>query len=115
METIYAAIGLFGAAALGGMYLLSLVLKERQRPKAIAFAHGTLAVSGVIVLIVYSLKNPGPVGSLVVFAMAAMGGFVMIYKDLTTGHVPKWLGIVHGLLAITGFILLIAFAAGNNP
>jgi hypothetical protein len=114
METIYAAIGLFGAAALGGVFLLSLVLRERERPKAIIFLHGLLAVSGVIVLIVYSLNNPGPIGSIVIFLIAATGGLVMAYKEFTTKQVPKWLAIVHGLLAITGFIVLLVFAAKNK-
>lgn len=110
MEMIYAAIGLVAAAALGGAYLLSQVLRDKQPPTAVPYIHGLLAVSGVIVLIVYSLKNPGPIGSIVVFAMAAIGGLVMLYKNIKGEKFPKWLAVAHGLIAVVGFILLIVFA-----
>jgi hypothetical protein len=111
MEIIYAALTVFGMAALGGIYLLSLVLRDKQTPKLVAAIHGLFAVSGLILLIVYCTKyNPGPGLSIGIFVVAALGGFVLIYKDLTEKKVPKWLGIVHGLTALTGYIILLVFA-----
>jgi hypothetical protein len=111
MELIYAALAVFGIAALGGIYLLSLVLRDKQTPKSIAFIHGLFAVSGLILLIVYCIRNqPGPGLSIGIFVVAALGGLVLIYKDLTENKVPKWLGIVHGLAAVTGYITLLVFA-----
>ena len=110
MEMIYAAIGLIAAAALGGIYLLSQVLRDKQPPSAVPYIHGLLAVSGVIVLVVYSLKNPGPIGSLIVFGIAATGGLVMLYKNITGEKIPKWLAVVHGFAAVIGFFLLLVFA-----
>lgn len=111
METIYAAIAIFGMAAIVGLYLLSLVLRSKSTPKGVVVTHGLLAVTAVILLIVYSVGNtPGPWTALVVFAIAATGGIALAYKDITGQAVPKWLGVVHGATAVVGFILLLVFA-----
>jgi hypothetical protein len=111
MELIYGALATFGIAALGGIYLLSLVLRDKQTPKLVALIHGLFAVTGLILLIVYCTKNtPGPVVSIGIFVVAALGGLILIYKDLTDNKVPKWLGIVHGLAAVSGYIALLVFA-----
>ena len=114
MTTIYAAIAVFGIAALAGVYLLSLVLRDKQTPKLVSALHGFFAVTGLVLLIVYCLQNtPGPVLSIAIFSVAALGGFVLIYQDITGNKVPKWLGIVHGLAAVTGYIVLLLFAFGH--
>jgi hypothetical protein len=111
MEIIYAALATFGIAALGGIYLLSLVLREKETPKLVSAIHGLFAVSGLILLIVYCTKyQPGPGLSIGIFVVAALGGLILIYKDLTEKKVPKWLGIVHGLAAVTGYVTLLVFA-----
>ncbi len=108
---IYTAIAFFSLAALLGMFLLGFVLKGKETPKAVVFSHGPLAAIGLILLIVYTFSHsPGPIESLVLFILAATGGVVMVYRDITGKKVPKWLAIVHGLLAVAGFIFLIIFA-----
>lgn len=111
MEIIYATIAILGLAAIIGMYLLSLILRTKSTPKAVSALHGLLAVTALILLIVYAMGNkPGPWPSIIIFIITALGGLVLIYRDLTGKSIPKWLGIVHGLAAITGFALLILFA-----
>ena len=111
MEIIYATITIFGLAAIVGMYLLSLILRTKSTPKAVSALHGLLAGTALILLIVYTLGNkPGPWPSVIIFTIAALGGLVLIYRDLTGKTIPKWLGITHGLTAILGFVLLILFA-----
>jgi hypothetical protein len=111
MGTIYAAIAIFGMTAILGMYLLSLVLRSKTTPNGLAFTHGLLAVTALILLIVYCFRyNNGPWESLIVFLIAAAGGITLGYRDITGQPIPKWLGIVHGLAAIIGFILLLCFA-----
>jgi hypothetical protein len=113
MGTIYIAIGFFALAALLGMYLLSFVLRGKETPKAIVFTHGPVAAIGIILLVVYLFKGgPDPWESLVLFVLAAMGGLYMISRDLTGRPIPRWLAVVHGLLAVTGFVLLLVFAFG---
>ena len=111
MGTIYSAIAILGMTAILGMYLLSLVLRNKTTPKGVSIMHGLFAVTGLVLLIVYCLgNNPGPLESIIVFSIAALGGFILIYKDITGQKIPKWLGIVHGLTAVTGYILLLCFA-----
>jgi len=111
MKIIYAAITIFGMAAILGTYLLSLVLRNRETSKPAAIVHGLFAITGLILLIVYSKGNEGsPIVSIVVFTIAAMGGLILVYKDLTGKKIPKWLGIAHGLTAVIGFAFLILFA-----
>lgn len=105
------AIVFFVLAALLGLYLLSFVLQNKNTPKGVAFTHGPLAATGLIILIIYSFFNsPAPIISIILFVLAALGGIMLIYRDITGKSVPKWMAIGHGLIAITGFILLLIFA-----
>jgi hypothetical protein len=111
MATIYAAIAIFGMTAILGMYLLSLILRNKSTPKGVTIIHGVMAAVALVLLIIFCFgPTPGPWPSIIVFTIAAMGGFVLNYRDITGKKVPKWLGIVHGLAAITGFIMLLCFA-----
>ena len=113
MTTLYTVIAIFGMAAIFGMYLLSLILRNKTTPKGVTFAHGALAAVALVLLIVYAIRHsPGPWTIVIIFALAASGGFILNYRDITGKSIPKWLGIGHGLLAITGFILLLVFAFG---
>jgi len=107
---ISAAIGFFALAAILGMILLSFVIKGKHTPKAIVFSHGPLAIIGVILLIIYSAgHNPKPIESIILFVIAATGGLILVSRDMVGKVVPKWLAIVHGLIALGGFIALLAF------
>lgn len=115
METIYAAIAILGMTALLGMYLFTLLLRNKSTPKGVTIIHGLLAVVALILLFIYCFKQDGgPWTSIVVLIVAASGGLILNYRDITGKSVPKWLGIVHGLVAIVGFLLLIYFAFGEK-
>ncbi len=115
MNTLYTIIGLFAVGALIGLYLLTLILKNKETPKAVTFIHGGFVVVALILLIIYLTKNkPGPVESVVLFALAAMGGIFLVYRDITGKKIPKWLAVAHGLLAITGFIFLLLYTFGKD-
>lgn len=107
---IYTSIAFFALAAILGMILLSYVLREKETPKGVVFTHGPLAAIGLILLILYTVNQPGPVESIVLFTIAALGGVVMLVKDLSGKKIPKWLAVLHGLLAVSGFIFLLVFA-----
>ena len=104
------AILFFALAALLGLYLLSFVLQNKNTPKGVAFTHGPLAAAGLIILIIYAFfHHPSPIVSIILFVLAALGGVMLIWRDLTGKSVPKWMAIGHGLTAIVGFIFLIIF------
>lgn len=107
---IVSAVVLFSLAALLGIFLLSFVLRGKQTPKAVTFTHGPLAAIGLVLLVIYAFQHdPAPTGSLLLFIIAAAGGFVLIALDLTRKAVPKWLALAHGLIAVTALILLLRF------
>jgi hypothetical protein len=107
---LISAVVLFSLAALLGVFLLTFVLRGKQTPKAVTFAHGPLAAAGLVLLIIHVFQHrPAPVASLLLFAIAAIGGFVLIALDLTRTSVPKWLALMHGTIAAAGLILLLRF------
>lgn len=100
---------LFALAAILGLVLLIKIFKEEETPKLVVYSHGAAAAIGLILLIV-AYMNQGEsmlMISLLVFLVAALGGFVMFGKDITGKKVPKWLAVVHALAAVTGFALLL--------
>lgn len=104
------AIIFFLIAAIMGAILLSYVLRNKNTPKALAFTHGTFAAIGIVLLIVCAVICVSkPVVSLTLFIIAALGGFTLIYRDLTGKTLPKWLAVGHGLIAVTAFIFLLIF------
>jgi hypothetical protein len=110
MNTLYLIIALFALGALIGMYLLALVLQKKETPKFVAFIHGVFVAAALVLLIIYNSSHPGLIESIVLFVMAALGGVVLIFRDLTGKPIPKWLAVAHGLIAVTGFIFLLMFA-----
>lgn len=107
---LYTAIAFFSLAAILGLTLASFVLRGKSTPKALVLVHGPFAAIGIFLLLVYAFyQSPKPIASLVLFIIAALGGFVMLYRDLTGQVLPKWLAVAHGLIAITGFAFLLAF------
>jgi hypothetical protein len=114
MNTIFIAIGAFAIAALGGLYLLSHVLRDKETPKLVTLLHGLFAVAGVVLLIMGVMKGHGPVVPLAIFVVAALGGLTVVYFDLTGKKIPKWLAMMHGVIAVIGFVALLLFAFGGN-
>lgn len=112
---LYAIIGLFALAAILGMTLLSYVLKDKETPKGVMIVHGLFAAVALVLLLLYVFNNtPGPLESAVLFVIAALGGFILVARDITGKKIPKWLAVTHGVIAVAGFIFLIMFSI-NQP
>ncbi len=111
---LYTTIAVFALAAIVGVVLISHVLKNKPVPIAAAIIHGLFAAVAIVLLILYTTGNrPGPIESLVLFIIAALGGFIMIARDISGKTVPKWLAVAHGLLAASALMLLLAYAIGR--
>ena len=107
---LMSALGFFLLAVVLGIYLLSLVLRSKQIPKAVAMIHGLFAAVGLILLVIYPFYyNPAPILSLILFVFAALGGITMAYKGITGKPVPAWMAMGHGTMAIIGVATLIVF------
>lgn len=98
---------LFLLATIFGMILFTYIIKGRETPLVIAFLHGPLAIAALILLGIYAVNNsPGVLVTLILFFIAALGGFVMAIKDFNGEKIPRSLAVLHGVIAITaiGFL-----------
>lgn len=107
---LMSALGFFLLAVVLGLYLLSLVLRSKKIPKAVAMTHGFFAAIGLILLVVYPFYyKPAPMTSMILFIFAALGGLTMMYKGITGKPVPAWMALGHGTVAIIGVATLVVF------
>lgn len=107
---VIAAIILLSIAALLGIILLTYVLRNKPTPKGLAFIHGPVAFIAVVVLLVYAVTTTNEHKhweSIILFLTAALGGIILIYRDLTGKSIPKLLAVAHGLIAVTGYVILL--------
>lgn len=103
---------LFALAAVLGLTVASQIFKKRETSKAVALAHGAFAAAGLVVLIVYALHNAHPwlTTAIVLFVVAALGGAVLFVNDLRKKPGPVGLVIIHALVAVVGVVLVLLVA-----
>lgn len=105
------AIVLFAIAALGGLVMAIGHFRGRTPPKpAIAAVHGVVAAAGLVVLLL-AVMNIGaggaPALALVLFLLAALGGFALLGFHLRRKPLPGGLVGAHGLVAVVAFLVLL--------
>jgi hypothetical protein len=98
------ALVLFGLAALGGATLLARRLKGGNPALGLAMAHGTAAAGGLVTLIVAVVGGAGGlhVVALVIFGVAALGGFYLLSFHLRGRLLPLGVVLVHATVAVAG-------------
>ena len=107
------AIILFAIAALGGLTMAILHFRGRTPPPAwLAVLHGIFAACGLIVLVlaVIQAATHGATVALVLLLIAALGGFTLLSFHIRRRALPNALVIGHALIAVAGFIVLLAAA-----
>jgi hypothetical protein len=107
---IYSTLIIFGLTTILGLYLSSLVLRNKQTPKVVIAVHGVLTLSGFVFLIFYC---PATLMITLCFSIATILGLVLLYQDLTGAKFSKWLCYAHGFMTIAGFVLLFVYAVGR--
>lgn len=108
-------IVLFGIAAVGGLLLGILRLRERALPMPLSLIHGAVAAAALVSLIVAVLGGPAAPavwGALVLFLVAAGGGFVAFSFHLRGRALPRPLLFVHGGAAVVAYLVLLYGALG---
>lgn len=107
--TVWAAV-LFAAAALGGAVMVVQRLGERKIPMGLALLHGLAAASGLVLLLLAVLQGAAAglaTIALVLFVLAALGGFYLFASYLRTGSFPVPVMFVHAGVAVLAFLLLV--------
>lgn len=110
---LYIIIGLFAVAAMAGVILANAIISGRpETPKAAVVAHGLFAASALGLLIYFAIENPDgyPRLATVLFIIAALGGGVLLIRDLKGKPGPVGLVVVHAVVAVAAFALLLVFA-----
>lgn len=109
---IILTIVLFALAAVFGVILITKLLSKKPLNKPVVYTHGLLAATALVLLIIYSIQNDGnyPRLSVIIFVVAAIGGFVLFINDYRKKPGPAYLAFIHGLAAVIAFVLLIVFA-----
>ncbi|MEO8016849.1 MAG: hypothetical protein ABI769_03470 [Pseudomonadota bacterium] len=106
------SILLFAVAALAGLTMAVMHFRGKTPPRPVlAVLHGLFAASGLVVLLLAGFKvgfggNSGIALGLLV--AAALGGFVLLSFHLRGRALPTGLVVGHALLAVAGFVLLVA-------
>ena len=105
------ALVLFGLAALGGLVLATQRLRGAPQPALpVALVHGAAAAAGLVALIIAVIDGAVPPiarTALIVFLVAALGGFFLFAQHMQKKPLPIPVMIVHALVAVTGFVLLL--------
>ncbi len=111
---LYLAVALFAIAAIFGLTILIKWLTNKEVSKGVIYSHGSVAAIGLVLLILYAIQHPEsfPKISIILFAVAAVGGFYMFFTTMKQKTNPVGIAFVHGLLAVGGFITLLLFVFG---
>lgn len=112
MNLMYVTIILFAIAAVLGVSMLIKWLTKKEVSKTVIYSHGIFAALALVLLIVFAIQNPEnfPKASLILFIIAALGGFYMFIRDLQKKMRPLYIAFAHALLAVAGFVALLLFA-----
>lgn len=104
------ALALFAIAAAGGIVLALMRFRGKPYPPmALALVHGGVAAAGIVALIAGVAQGQGASSArtaLVLFIVAALGGFVLFSHHLRKVALPVWMVVVHALVAVTAFVIL---------
>jgi hypothetical protein len=111
---------LFAIAALGGATLATLHFRGRNPlPMPLALLHGALAATALVLLLFAALTQPGFGGlgmaALVIFVIAALGGFYLFSFHLRSQVLPSPVVLIHGGAAVLAFVLLLLYLFGAPP
>ncbi len=101
---------LFAIAAVLGLTFAANYLKSGKLPLGLAAAHGLFAASGLVLLIISVIMGETStlgIVALVIFIIAALGGFILLYNHLTKGKLPRQLIAIHAAAAVIAFLILL--------
>ena len=103
---------LFAVAAVAGLTMAVMHFKKATPPRPVlAVLHGLFAASGLVVLLLAVIKvgmQGAPAIALGLLVLAALGGFGLLSFHLRGRALPSGMVVGHALLAVAGFVTLLA-------
>jgi len=103
---------IFLIGAIFGVIVWAAIFRNRPTPKTAVYVHGLVVVTAFAILLLFSSRAvPGmaPLTAIVLFAIAAVGGLILFSQDMAKKTIPKWLAILHPLIAVLGVLALILY------
>jgi hypothetical protein len=107
---------LFALAAVGGVVMAIQRFSGKPQPAfGLAIVHGLAAAAGLITLII-AISNAGDAAdgggnsatiALVLFLIAAVGGFVLFFQHLRKNPLPIPILVIHAIVAVVAFLILL--------
>lgn len=110
---MWLTIAIFAVAAIVGLTMAIAAFQGKFPPVPSAILHGVLAATALVLLIVAVVRGAaGPaLWALGFFLVAALGGFGMAFGfHARKKPLPRGLVAGHAVLAVIGFLLLLAGA-----
>jgi hypothetical protein len=105
---------LFLIGAIFGIIVWTAIFKNRPTPKPVVYIHGLIVVIAFVILLIFAgtaVAGSAPILPIVFFAIAAVGGLILFSQDMAKKTIPRWLAILHPLIAVLGVIALILYIA----
>lgn len=107
---LWITLAILAVAAAGGLTLAIAVMRQRPYPASIAYLHGAVASSGVVLLAiaVFAGSQTMPINSaLLLFGFALAGGLFNLVFRLQREPAPVFMVILHGAMALAGLAVLV--------
>jgi len=100
---------LFAIAAVFGISLIIPVLGGKTPSRPLVFAHGGIAAFALVLLLLQFFKEGStvPQWSVILFVVAALGGFILFAIDFQKKSIPKGLALIHAGAAVAAFLILL--------
>ena len=111
------ALVVFAIGALGGLGLATFVLRGRLAPWALSLLHAALGAVGLLLLIYAALTTSIPgiaTAALIIFVIAALGGFYLASVHLRGVVAKRAVVLVHAGAAVIGFLTLLVAVIGTH-
>ncbi len=102
---------LFALGALGGLFMAVRVFMNLSIPAVVAVLHGVFGAGGLVLLLGAVVSGAGrgtACAALGVLVIAALGGFYLLSFHLRDKPHPRAVIVVHALVAVAGFLTLLA-------
>ncbi|CAN5511961.1 hypothetical protein BH10BAC5_BH10BAC5_16520 [soil metagenome] len=111
---LYFLAGIFTLAAIFGVWVITFYFRKKRTNKKIVFIHGFFGGAGLMSFIVYiSLPkaNQDSLTPLLILLVAAFLGAVIFSYDIMQKRAPKWIWILHPIIALigVGFLYYVIF------
>jgi hypothetical protein len=103
------AVVLLAIGALGGLFMAARIFSGRKAPWPLSILHALLGAVALILILLNVINGSGGLllTSLIVLAVAALGGFILASSHARDRLAPKGVVVIHALVAVAGFLLLL--------